>query len=182
MCAGGPSRGTLGAMSDVRSSLPLHPHSEVDAGAHRLRVAGLVREPLELSVEGLRALRQHELVDDFACIEGWAVPGLRWRGPRLVELLELAGADAAAEWVQASADDFSTPLRRAELADALLAIDLGGEPLPVEHGGPVRLVVPGGVCYTSLKWLDRLDVRAEPAADSARSIALRRIGRDPGAS
>ncbi|HJP40641.1 MAG TPA: molybdopterin-dependent oxidoreductase [Dehalococcoidia bacterium] len=167
-------------MSEILPSLPHHPHPAIEVAGYAVRVDGLVGKSHALSLDALRILPQHELVDDFACIEGWVVPGLRWRGPRVDDVLALADAAHGAGWVQASAADFSTPLARANLSDALLALELGGEPLPVEHGGPVRLVVPGSVCYTSLKWLDRLEVCDSPDEDTARETALRRLGRDPG--
>ena len=67
----------------------------------------------------------------------------------------------------------SVPLDRA--AHALLAIKLNESNLPLEHGGPVLLVVPGGECFTSIKWLDHLEVRSEPGEDTAEKIALGRL-------
>jgi DMSO/TMAO reductase YedYZ molybdopterin-dependent catalytic subunit len=58
---------------------------------------------------------------------------------------------------------------------ALLATHLGGQDLPIEHGGPVRLVVPGADCFTSVKWLDHLEFRVEARANTGREIALGRL-------
>jgi DMSO/TMAO reductase YedYZ molybdopterin-dependent catalytic subunit len=95
------------------------------------------------------------------------------------EVLEQAGIDAKASWVQASVGDFSLPLPIDEARESLLALMLNGEPIPQAHGAPVRLLVPGGECFTSVKWLARLEIRNEPASNTAAEIALRRIGRTP---
>lgn len=167
-------------MPDVQrlESLPVHPYPE-PAGDYRLEVCGLVARPLSLMAEELAGMRQDEVFDEFACLEGWTVPGLRWRGVPMREVLERAGADRDAGWVQASVGHFSLPLAMADARESLLALTLNGEPIPQAHGAPVRLLVPGGECFTSVKWLARIEVRSEPAANTASEIALRRIGRVP---
>ncbi len=117
------------------------------------------------------------MTDDFICREGWCVPGLHWEGVSLATVLEVTGADPNAPFVQVSAGGFSTALTRADAERALLATDLGDQPLPHEHGGPVRLVVPGADCYTSVKWVDHIEVRQAPGEDTARVIALARVAR-----
>jgi Oxidoreductase molybdopterin binding domain len=106
---------------------------------------------------------QHDLTDDFTSVEGWTVPALKWNGVALETILSLAVATAEARWIQASAGAFSVPLATEEAGRALLATHLGGQLLPVEHGGPGRLVVPGADCLTSV-WL-----RASPASDAINS-------------
>jgi len=167
-------------MADVQrlESLPVHPYPE-PAEDYRLEVGGLVARPMSLTAEDLAAMPQEEIFDEFACLEGWTVPGLRWRGVRMREVLERAGADRDAGWVQASVGGFSLPLPMAEARESLLALALNGEPIPQAHGAPVRLLVPDGECFTSVKWLARIEVRSEPAANTASEIALRRIGRAP---
>ncbi len=155
-------------------TLPVHNHAGVTPPDH-LRVDGLVQRPLELTAADLAGLAQEERNDDFACLEGWTVPGVRWHGVPLAALLDLAGVREEARWVQASAGEFSVPLPLAAAHGALLALRLNGEPLPPEHGGPVRLLVPGAECFTSVKWLDRLELRVEPAENTARATALGRL-------
>ena len=159
----------------VLDALPVHPGEGPDPAAWRLRVDGLVDTPLDLDLGDLAAMPQQLMVDDFSCLEGWTVPGLRWRGVAVADLLDRAAAPSEAAWVQLSADDFSLPLPIAEARTALLALEVNDEPLPAEHGGPARLVVPGGECFTSIKWTERIEVRAEPADNSARRIALARL-------
>ncbi|MGH2350075.1 MAG: molybdopterin-dependent oxidoreductase, partial [Chloroflexota bacterium] len=71
------------------------------------------------------------------------------------------------------------PLTLDEALAALLAVRLDSRPLPAAHGGPVRLVVPGRECFTSVKWLDHLEVRDTPGAETGRAIALARLSPAP---
>jgi DMSO/TMAO reductase YedYZ molybdopterin-dependent catalytic subunit len=164
---------------DVRSSLPVHPVPHRPTTPPLVRVDGLVNRVLDLRPADLLALPQQEVVGDFACVEGWTVPQVSWHGVPLREVLDLAGVRAEAHWLQASAGPFSVPLPDEFWETALLALRLGDDNLSVEHGGPVRLVVPGQACYTSVKWLDHLEVRATAAPNIAEEIARRRLTRTP---
>ncbi|MCC7079056.1 MAG: molybdopterin-dependent oxidoreductase [Burkholderiales bacterium] len=167
------------AKSEPRSlsTLPVH-HAGPPASAEpQLVVDGLVVRRLELTPSDLAALRQAEVTDDFRCLEGWSVPGLHWGGVALATVLEAAGVAEQARFVQASAGEFSVPLSLDAARRALLATRLGDTPLPREHGWPVRLVVPGDDCFTSVKWLDRIELRAQPGANRGREIALGRLPR-----
>ena len=117
-----------------------------------LRIDGLVARPLELTADDLRQFERAALDEPFACEEGWTVPGLQWRGYRLSEVVALA-----------------------ELGRGFVCDELNGEPLTLEHGAPWRLVVSDGPCFTNVKWLDRLELVAEPGEDTARRIALGRL-------
>lgn len=165
--------------SELRADLPRFGGTDVPAPGP-LRVTGLVRRPLALTSADLRALPGETLTDDFTCLEGWTVPGVRWQGVRVAAVLALADVLPEAQWLQASAgsgrDAFSLPLPLDEARRALLAYGIDGKPLAPEHGGPLRLVVPGRECFTSIKWLDRLEARAAPGPDTARSIATGRLG------
>ena len=163
-------------------SLPVHPHRDVDAEGYRLHVGGLVERPLALSRGDLLAVLQQRLDDDFTCIEGWVVPQLRWRGVPLGAVLAAAGVRPAARWVQAVCGEFSLPLPLAEARAALRALDLNDAPLTAAHGAPVRLLVPGGQCFTSVKWLERLEVRADAAATTAEAAARARLALVPAAA
>lgn len=166
---------------EILSRLPVHGTAGSDPSEHRLRVDGLVRHPTILDAAALAALPRAEVTDDFICREGWCVPGLHWEGVSLATVLDLVGADVDAAFVQVSSGDFSTPLSKADAERALLATDLGDERLPREHGGPVRLLVPGADCYTSVKWVDHIEVRGTPGDDTAQAIALARL-EPPGGS
>ena len=158
------------------SSLPVHPHPPLDLREYRLRVDGLVDQPVELSIGDLMELPQQELEDDFTCLEGWVVPQIRWRGVQLATVLGLVAVRPEARWVQATFEEFSLPLPLDRAGSALLALMLDGAPIPVEHGAPVRLLVPDGECFTSIKWLEHLELRSTPAANTAEMIARARLG------
>lgn len=160
-------------------ALPVHPHPALDAEGYRLHIGGLVERPLALSRGDLLALPQHQLHDDFTCIEGWVVPQLRWRGVRLAAVLAAAGVRPQARWVQAVCGDFSLPLPLAEAGEALLALELNDAPLTAEHGAPVRLLLPGGQCFTSVKWLERIELRADADANTAEATARARLAASP---
>jgi DMSO/TMAO reductase YedYZ molybdopterin-dependent catalytic subunit len=158
----------MSAADNIRSSLPVHPVTHRPTSPPPMLVDGLVRRPLELRPMDLLALLQRGVVGDFTCVEGWTVPRLSWQGVPLREVLDLAAVRAEARWLQASAGPFSVPL---------LALRLGDDDLSVEHGGPVRLIVPGQACFTSVKWLDHLELRVAPAPNTAQAMALSRLAR-----
>src|SRR5205823_13427947 len=108
----------------------------------------------------------------------WQVPSLRWRGVRLGDLLALVRPLASARHVRVYAGEYAVPLALDAAQDALLAEALNGEPLSVAHGAPWRLVVPGGQCFTSVKWVERLEVTAAPGAADGERIARARLQRD----
>ncbi len=164
----------------ILGKLPVHPSKREDAGAFVLQVDGLVRQTLELTPSDLEILPQQDVTADFTCEEGWTVQALKWWGVTLESLLALAGANPEARWVQASAGEFTVPIPLQDARRALLATRLGEGALPPEHGGPVRLVVPGGDCWTSIKWLDHLELRAEPGPNTGKTIALGRLACKPG--
>jgi DMSO/TMAO reductase YedYZ molybdopterin-dependent catalytic subunit len=157
----------------------------VDA-SWRLAVDGNVGEPFELSLDELRALPVHEVVSTMECAgngrarlephvvsQPWlqeAVGTGRWRGARLRDVLERArpgdaavevlftGLDRGVEGGDEQAYERSLPLDLAQGDDVLLAYDLNGEPLPPQHGWPLRLLVPGWYGMTNVKWLGRVTV------------------------
>jgi DMSO/TMAO reductase YedYZ molybdopterin-dependent catalytic subunit len=158
--------------------LPSHAVAAADrerAARAMLRIDGLVARPLELSRADLSRLPRTVLEEPFTCEEGWSVPGLRWGGVRLAKVLALAEPLPAARYVRAGAGPYVVPVPLAEAAVALLGDELNGEPLSIEHGAPWRLVLPGGACYTSVKWLDRLELTAEPGEHTAQRLAGARL-------
>jgi DMSO/TMAO reductase YedYZ molybdopterin-dependent catalytic subunit len=159
----------------VLNSLPVHASPGTDQALYGLRIDGLVARPLQLMSAELQALPQQEVVADFSCEEGWTVPNLKWQGPALDAVLAIAEPEPSAKWVQASAGAFSVPIALQDARRVLLATRLGGSAIPGEHGGPVRLVLSGGDCWTSIKWLDHLELRAEPGENTGKTIALGRL-------
>lgn len=99
--------------------------------------------------------------------------------------LELAKPARGARYVQASAGEFGLSLPMDRAGRVLLAIRMHDRALNATRGGPARLVVPQGDCFMQIKWLDRLELLAEPGANTAERIALGRIAtnrrQNPGA-
>jgi DMSO/TMAO reductase YedYZ molybdopterin-dependent catalytic subunit len=160
----------------VRERLP--PHSRPDNKAlrnHALRIDGLVEKHLALTPADLKSLPQEDLIEDFTCREGWTVPNLRWSGVLLEAILLLARPHPSAHHVQASAGDFGISLPIERDKRVLLALRLNDNWLSLEHGGPIRLVVSGGDCFMSIKWLEHLELRSEPGPNTAKTIALARL-------
>jgi DMSO/TMAO reductase YedYZ molybdopterin-dependent catalytic subunit len=132
--------------------------------AFRLVVTGAVTQTLSFSVAELRDLPQHAATLPIACVEGWSA-SRTWRGVRVRDLLELAGArrDAAVrvESLQRRRAYRSSLLTATQASDgdALLALAVDGEELHLDHGFPVRLVAPNRPGVEQTKWVTRLVVR-----------------------
>jgi len=131
--------------------------------AYRLRVEGNVADPLELSLDELRAMPQHEAALPISCVEGWSA-GATWRGVRVRELLERAGARPNAAVTVESLQPRGL-YRRSELnashaadPDTLLALDVNGEELHIDHGYPLRLIGPNRPGVMQTKWISKLTV------------------------
>jgi hypothetical protein len=131
---------------------------------YRLVVAGRVAHPLSFTLEELRALPAHECRLPIACVEGWSYTA-RWRGVRLRDLLDRAGAPAGAA-VQVESLEPNSPYRvsfvnhvQAHDRDTLLATHLDGEELSPDHGYPLRLIGPDRPGVNQTKWVTRVVVR-----------------------
>ncbi|MGI5170659.1 molybdopterin-dependent oxidoreductase [Spirillospora sp. CA-253888] len=140
---------------------------QVDPADWRLRVHGMVERPVELTFAELlrRPLVERDIT--LACVSnqvgGPYVGHARWLGIVLADLLREAGPQAGADQLLSrSADGWTcgTPLGAVlDGRDAMLAVGMNGEPLPIAHGFPVRMVVPGLYGYVSAtKWLVDLEV------------------------
>ncbi|WFE32119.1 sulfite oxidase [Micromonospora sp. WMMD975] len=140
---------------------------QVDPVTWRLRIHGRVRNPIELSFDDLLARPMVERYVTLACVSnevgGDLIGNARWLGVPLKELLDEADPEDGADQVVGRAVDgwtCGTPtsvLRDGR--DALLAVGMNGEPLPIEHGFPVRMVVPGLYGYVSAcKWVTELEL------------------------
>jgi DMSO/TMAO reductase YedYZ molybdopterin-dependent catalytic subunit len=181
----------------------------VDPAAWRLTIGGRVRSPLSLSLDDLRARPAQTLAVTLECAgngrallsprplsQPWlleAVGTAEWTGVPLRALLEEAGVDEAADVLFRGLDrgieggeeqsfERSLPLAEALRDEVLLAYAMNGEPLPPQHGFPLRLVVPGWYGMTSVKWLDRITVLDEPFAgyQQARGYRLRQTADEDG--
>jgi hypothetical protein len=134
---------------------------EVDPGAWRLLVNGAVGREVELSYDQLLALPSVERRIRLNCVSGWSA-NATWRGPRVRDVLAMAGADAAAKAVEFhSVTNYAVTWHRGRISqDAILATHVNGAPLSNNHGFPVRLIVPGYPGQNMVKQLDRITVHA----------------------
>jgi DMSO/TMAO reductase YedYZ molybdopterin-dependent catalytic subunit len=168
-------------------SLPM-----LDEEQHRIAVEGAVATPLQLSLETLRQHPWRTLVVTLECAgngrsgmvplpkgEPWmrgAVSTAEWSGVPLRDVLHEAGLrDDVCEILVEGADAGtpeeapgqmhfvrSLPIDKALDPDTLLALEMNQEPLPREHGAPVRLVVPGWYGMASVKWVTRIAALPRP--------------------
>ncbi len=146
----------------------------VEAEDWQLRIHGMVEREIVLDYERLLARPLIERDITLACVSnpvgGRFVGNGRWVGVHLGDLLEEAGvAPSADQIVSRSIDGFTagTPTGVAmDGRDAMLAVAMNGEPLPLEHGFPVRMIVPGLYGYVSAtKWLVDIELTTFDAFD-----------------
>jgi DMSO/TMAO reductase YedYZ molybdopterin-dependent catalytic subunit len=162
----------------------------VEASGWRLEVAGLVAEPLSLTLDEIRRRPSLTLPVTMECAgngrallnprpvsQPWLVEAVgtaEWTGTPLRGVLEDAGLRGNAVEVVFTGRDRgvqgeevqyyqrSLTVGEAMREEVLLAYEMNGQPLPPQHGYPLRLVVPGWYGMTSVKWLDRIEAVAEP--------------------
>lgn len=131
--------------------------------SYRLSVEGRVARPLSLSLADLRALPRHEATLPIACVEGWSVEAL-WSGVRVTDLLAMAGAApesvATVESLQSGGLYRISELNveHAHDPDTLLALEVNGESLDLDHGYPARLIGPNRPGVMQTKWVGKLVV------------------------
>ncbi len=112
----------------------------------------------------LGALDQHEAVLPIACVEGWS-DSARWGGVRFADLVRMAGGDDGCEVVVTSLEErgayrtSTMPPAYARHPDTLLALQIDGEDLHLEHGFPARVIAPNRPGVLQTKWVARLEVR-----------------------
>jgi DMSO/TMAO reductase YedYZ molybdopterin-dependent catalytic subunit len=140
---------------------------QVDVAHWKLSVTGKVDHPFTLTFDDLQAMDQVEEAVTLSCVSnevgGDLVGNARWQGVPLRTLLERAGVQkGGTQIVGRSVDGFTVGFPTAALDDgrtALVAVGMNGEPLPIVHGFPARLVVAGLYGYVSAtKWLSEIEL------------------------
>jgi DMSO/TMAO reductase YedYZ molybdopterin-dependent catalytic subunit len=130
-----------------------------DKETWRFEVNGLVENVLSLTYDEFMALPRVTRVSDFHCVTGWTKFANKWEGVSFQAIKELVKPLENARFVTIEAQrTYSTSLSLPELShrDVILAVGLDDRELPIEHGGPLRLVVPQKYAYKSAKWVYRL--------------------------
>ncbi len=139
-----------------------------------LRVDGLVAQPRHLEPAEITALPHVPYTGGVSCLEGGNRPTREWSGVRLADIIAVTSPSADARYLRVSAGPYAVAVAIADAGSVLLCDRIAGEPFGVEQGGPWRLVVPGRLHYTSVKWVDRIEVTADEPDDSASRIAAAR--------
>ncbi len=138
---------------------------QIDESRHTLKITGLVRAPLALTMAEIRKLAPIEETLTLECIsnppDGDAIGNARWTGVKLKPLLERAGVNAKARWaVMRGADGYETAVPVEELyrEENFLAYLMDGAPLAPEHGFPLRIMIPGKYGMKQPKWLTEINL------------------------
>src|SRR5829696_9104764 len=176
----------------------------VDPNTFQLEIDGAVERPQTLSLDALRARERVDTPITFECAgngralleprpvsQPWlteAVGTAEWGGTPLTPLLEEVGAshkasellfralDRGIEGGEAQTYERALPI--GEARDAILAYDMNGEPLPPQHGFPLRLVVPGWYGMQNVKWLTRITVLEQPFEGYQNAVSYRLYNAD----
>jgi DMSO/TMAO reductase YedYZ molybdopterin-dependent catalytic subunit len=153
----------------------------IDLQKWRLDVTGLVKQPLSLTIDQLKARPRQEVTFTLECSGNTGLPffwggigNATWAGTALAPLLQEAGIlDSGKEIVFYAHDigkqkvrdmELTTPFARSmSVSDAmspanLLCYEMNGQPLDAGHGAPLRLLTPGWYGVANVKWLDRIEV------------------------
>jgi DMSO/TMAO reductase YedYZ molybdopterin-dependent catalytic subunit len=149
-------------------------HFVLDPESYRLEVVGHVYKPLSLTLEEIRALPVTSEIVRLTCIAykygASSLTGVaNWTGVKLSEVLNLAQIDFDSAFdvifrtPDHSSDGYSTSLTIEEAFwdDVILAYEMNGVPLPIDHGFPIRMVCPRFYGYKWIKWLTYIDVSDE---------------------
>src|SRR5688500_3574295 len=138
--------------------LDAHGTPEVDLATWSFEVEGLVERPLKWSLDEFMQLPAVRVYADFHCVTRWSRLDNLWGGVSTRTVAELAGVRPEARFVVAEAHDHgwttNLPVEYFLAEDSLFAWTNDGQPIPPEHGGPVRLVVPRLYAWKSAKWVE----------------------------
>lgn len=155
---------------------------EVDIGTRKLEVSGLVKKPLMLTIEDIKACPRQDVTFTLECSGNHGFPtftggigNAKWSGTPLAPILKAAGIQENGIEVSFFGHDTGEEERRdikmrqnfarsMSVEDTmqdttLLCYEMNGEPLPHDNGAPLRLIVPGWYGIARVKWLKRIEVR-----------------------
>ena len=144
---------------------------EISLKDWRLELGGRCARPVSLTWDDFLALPQVDDESDFHCVTTWSRLDNHWRGVRFRTLAELAVPEDSAGFVSCTGYDrapgTSIPyttnlaLARAVEDDVLLVHTWEGRPLPIEHGGPCRMITPKLYAWKGTKWIRRIEFLAD---------------------
>jgi DMSO/TMAO reductase YedYZ molybdopterin-dependent catalytic subunit len=158
------SRGEISKVAPVSGARPTtEPYQRLLSGTFadwRLSVDGLVARPASFSLAQLKQLPARSQITEQTCEEGWSFVA-EWTGVPLSHLMNLVGILPGARYVVFFPFDESwDSLDMSDVwhSQTLLAYNMNGQDLPVDHGAPLRLKVPRQLGYKSVKYLARITV------------------------
>ena len=140
------------------------PTPRIDLARWRLELSGLVRAPTAWSWKEFLALPAEDFTEDISCVTTWTKLDTKWRGVSLDTLFGQVELDARARALVAECHGGYTTnllLTDAVNGQAFIAYEYDGKPLPPDHGGPARLVVPHLYFWKSAKWIRAIRIVAE---------------------
>lgn len=169
----------------VRQHIPRP--EQIDPKTFRISITGMASRPRDVTLADLKALPQYTVPATLECTGNGRgfytpkVPGIQWKrgavgnaewqGPRLSDVLKLAGMNESAAYVEFDGADMgvmktpdfirSMPIKKAMHPATLIAITMNGE-TPQIHGFPARLIVPGWDGTSWVKWVTRITPQAQP--------------------
>lgn len=153
----------------------------VETDAWRMTIDGLVEPSTTLDWDGLLSLPATTQTCDIHCVTGWTKLDTRWKGVQVSRLFkDLLTSSEARHVVVRAHGGWTTNLPLEELLreDVLLAYEYEGAPLPAEHGGPVRLLVPRLYFWKSAKWVQGIELTQDERPGYWERLGYHRLG-DP---
>ena len=152
---GNPPPFTVDYMMNAASGWPLW----------RLEVGGLVTKPASFTLEELKAMPARTQITRHDCVEGWSAIG-KWKGVPLTEIMKKVEPDSRARYAvfycmdtDSEGNSFyeSIDLHDANHPQTILAYEMNNQPLPVQHGAPLRLRVETQLGYKMAKYIQRIE-------------------------
>ena len=137
--------------------LDAHGTPDIDLATWTFEAGGLVERAQKWTLDKFLQLPSVKVYADFHCVTRWSRLDNVWSGVSTREIARLAGLKPEARFVLAEAYDYgwttNLPVEHFLAEDTLFAWSHDGEPIPLEHGGPVRLIVPQLYAWKSAKWI-----------------------------
>lgn len=148
--------------------LDAHGTPRVDLETWQFETGGLVEHPLKWSLDEFLQLPAVKVYADFHCVTRWSRLDNLWSGVSTRTIAELVGVREEAKFVVAEGYDYgwttNLPIEYFLAEDSLFAWSNDGQPIPPEHGGPVRLIVPRLYAWKSAKWVKGVRFLSEDRA------------------
>lgn len=127
---------------------------------YRFEVTGLVENPISLTWEEFKKLPKSEITADFHCVTKWSKFDVKWGGVMMKDLLAIVKPKSNAKFImQYGLDSYTTnvPIESIQADNVILAYELNGEPLPKEHGSPLRMIIPDLYAWKGSKFLTKIE-------------------------